>query len=260
MKLTKAITRPTAKTNRVKRFSQLPIKLISIIAFACNSYTPAFALNPVPGWYAGLILGVSKEPSISYTVPISVQKIGGLQGDLTHNVLGNVGGQIGYRCNNFRVEVEGIYNNNPMNTLSLGNVIIESPSTSTTLRLKGQTQTGAGFINGYYDFFAPDNLSSVVPFVGLGAGYATTQSTIQFFYNDTLISEKNLTNSRNGAMGQGIIGVGYFMDDFTVFGLDLRYMTSFNLSKNKLNQTTNNSTNFKLYTINLTANGAFDFG
>ncbi len=226
------------------------VKLTSLVLMLANTCT--HALNPVPGWYAGLVLGGSYEPVVNFDVPATPYTTA-TTGSLSHNVLGNIGGQLGYRCNNLRVEIEGLYNNNPLNVLTIGDLKIESPSSSSGLRIQGDTNTGAGFINGFYDFYSPDSSSNLVPYIGLGAGYAYVKSQVQFYYADTLVGSGNLNDSTSSMVGQGIIGLSYFLDDFTFFGLDFRYITS-----SKILPRTNQR--FQLYTANITANGAFDFG
>ena len=221
---------------------------------------PAYALSPVQGWYAGIILGASYMPTINLQLPADTKatlaskgiNTAHVSGSLTHNVLGNIGGQVGYRCDNMLLEVEGIYNNNPLNVLKIGSYKIESPSTSSTLRLNGETAIGAGFVNGYYDFFSPDGSSNIVPYLGIGAGYAYVRSQIEFYYNNVLISQE-LSNSNSSVVGQGIIGVSYFLDDFTAMSLDLRYFTSAKTAP-ELN------TRMQYYSVNAIFNGAFDFG
>ncbi len=215
--------------------------------------TTAYALNPVPGWYAGILLGASYVPTINLTIPASLTSTGITTGSLSHNVLGNIGGQMGYRCNNLRIEIEGLYNNNPLNVLKVGGVTVNSPGTSDGLRLSGDTTTGAGFANGYYDFFSPDGSSNLVPYIGFGAGYAYVKSQVQFFYANALVGEGDLSTSTSGIVGQAILGMSYFLDDFTTFGLDFRYFTSA-----KTLEVTNSRIQF--YSVNAIVSGAFDFG
>jgi opacity protein-like surface antigen len=221
---------------------------------------PIYALNPVQGWYAGVILGASYMPAITIEVPVTTKTALATYGintaktsaSISHNVLGNIGGQVGYRCNNFRLEIEGLYNNNPLDVLRIGSYRVESPSTSATLRLNGETAVGAGLVNGYYDFFSPDGSSNIVPYVGVGAGYAYVRSQIEFYYNNVLISNE-LSNSNSSIVGQGIIGVSYFLDDFTAMAVDFRYFTSAKTSPII-------NTRLTYYAVNATFNGAFDFG
>lgn len=245
-KLTIGKTRSDLMQRRWDVFSGVILSLIL-------ANTTVYALNPVPGWYAGIILGASYIPTLNLTVPASLSSTNEITGSLSHNVLGNIGGQMGYRCNNFRLEIEGLYNNNPLDVLKIGGVTINSPSTSSGLRLQGDTNIGAGFANGYYDFFSPDGSSNLVPYIGAGAGYAYVKSQIQFYNNDILVSSGDLSNSTSGIVGQAIIGMSYFLDDFTTFGLDFRYFTSA-----KTQEVTNSRIQF--YSINAIVSGAFDFG
>ena len=194
-----------------------------------------YAANPVQGWYAGIMLGGSYAPSVSgnlyspayplapgiaipaFTIPAKL-KYGGY---------GNIGGQLGYRFfDHFRVEGELMGNKNPYKKLTIGTDVITAPNSSTTLRMKGGTTTGAFLVNGFYDFFTPSADSAFSTYVGLGVGYANVSDTLKFYYNNVYISGSRFKASTNSAVAQGIIGMGYFLDDFTWFGLDFRYLTS----------------------------------
>lgn len=228
--------------------------------------TQAFALNPVQGWYAGLILGVSYAPTTTVIPTKSLETpIGTFEpqvATLSYGVLGGVGGQVGYRCNHFRVEGELLYNNNPYDVLTIGNIKINSPSSSSTLRLQGAANSGFFLVNGFYDLYTPnqDNVSQVVPYVGLGAGYSYVQNNITLFYNDTELFRTNLKSTFSRPAGQAIVGLSYFMDDFTTFGLDVRYLQTTSITDSNRPRTNGFDTTFKLYSINLLFNGAFDLG
>ena len=237
-----------------------PLKLSLIALMLAN--TSVFALNPVQGWYGGLILGVSMQPTNTFTFVTPISTLEPKTASLTRSILGDVGGQIGYRCNHFRVEGELLYNNNPYDTLTVGNVVINSPSTSSGLRVQGDTNTGAFMANGFYDIYTPnqDNLSQVVPYVGVGVGYAYVQNSIQFYNNEVLVPNGSIKKSYSGPAGQIILGTSYFMDDFTTFGLDVRYFTTGIKSKTSPLGLNTFDTKTQLISVNLSFNGAFDFG
>lgn len=235
---------------------------VAIFASLCIANINLYATNPVQGWYAGLLLGVSSQASKSATFVTFPQYIPSQQGTLAYSILGDVGGQLGYRCNSFRVEGELFYNNNPMNTLTIGNKVINSSSTANGLNLDGASNMGAFMINGFYDFYTPtqDGSSAVVPYVGLGVGYSYIVNNITFTFNQNSLPNNNLSQTQTGFAGQGIIGLSYFMDDFTTFALDFRYFSnassqsSVTIGANTFNPHT------QIYSINLLFNGAFDFG
>lgn len=187
----------------------------------------ANAANPVPGWYAGIMLGGSYAPKVNFTF---INPTTGVlnTGKLSYSALGNIGGQVGYRfLENLRLEGQIFYNNNPYQELTVGAITITSPKTSTGLRLKGSTSTGAFMVNGFYDFFVPDGSpSGFSPYVGLGFGYAHVNNSIKFYNNNVIISGSRLSHSDDAFAAQGILGAGYFLDSFTWFGLDFRYFTT----------------------------------
>lgn len=220
----------------------------------------SFALNPVPGWYAGVFLGVTYEPSSSFSFqpPISYSRPGTTfsaeSGSLSYSVLGGIGGQIGYRfCDRYRIEGEVMYNNNPFSTLKINNVTVNSiylaptvPPNSITFNniensanahIQGDTNTGAFMINAIYDLLTTgsDNYSNVVPFVGIGVGYSYVQNSLQFYRaangaaaTNTTINREifDVLQTRKTYAGQLMGGVNYFLDDFTWFSISLRYFTT----------------------------------
>jgi hypothetical protein len=260
-----------------------------IIAFFVYSST-ANSINPLSGWYAGLILGGSKAASSDlYLLPVSSGKtiriavvedaIAILEkestGVLTYGLMGNVGGQVGYRIKNFRVEGEVVYNNNqfyklefPGQTIynngsnsttstSIQQLITQDARSSDTLQLSGYTNTFAFMANGFYDFYLRDYTTHFVPYVGAGIGYALRTSTLSFLYNGEYLNELSFTERRNQIAGQGIIGLSYFLSDYNSFSLDYRYLAS---PRTNIRGTERGSFNInpKLYTINLVFNSSFN--
>jgi len=218
---------------------------------------PAYALNPVPGWYGGIFLGVSATPNSEFTFSPPVTFVGpnatisASSGSLSHSVLGNVGGEIGYRfCDRYRIEGEVMYNNNHFKQLTLNHfqlsstyypvpiypssVAFTSVENTNDAHIQGDTNTGAFMMNFFYDLFTTghDGYSTVVPFVGAGIGYSYVQNNLQFYraaldssiVNPTLSREVfTAVQTRTTYAGQVIAGLHYFMDDFAWFSLDVRY-------------------------------------
>jgi opacity protein-like surface antigen len=133
-------------------------------------------------------------------------------------------------------------------------------SSSAGLRLQGGTNSGFLMLNGYYDFYTPseDDLSPLIPYVGLGLGYAYVENNIQFYYDNTQLTVGNIVEKYTKPAGQVIIGTSYFLDDLTSFGLDFRYLTT--ASNTKTTEYNIFKTKEQIYTLNLTFNGAFDLG
>jgi len=232
--------------------------------------TAAHAVNPETGWYGGLIVGANYLNNLSFDyIKITSGEL--TPGQLGHNIMASIGGQAGYRwCDNYRFEGELIFNNSPYSYLRLGDVTIHSPSTSTELRLKGQSQSVIGTFNVFYDVFA-DFSSNVVPYLGLGLGYGYVSNKINFYYNDELLRyQVDLENivgvtpeikTKSGLVGQAIVGISYYMDDFSYFALDGRYLVSGTQSviQQQIHQTTNViNARYQLYSLNIIFNGAFD--
>lgn len=215
----------------------------------------AFALNPVPGWYAGITVGAT------YAAPMNFNFANPLTGTVTparlvYSVFGNIAGQAGYRCNHYRFEGELMLNNNNYNNITVNGVKIDIASPfSTSIGQKGQTTTGAILFNAYYDLFSANGaetsgFSNFAPYVGLGIGYATIRNNIKFYSNDVYISGSSQSTKATSPAAQGIIGVNYFLDDFTTIGVDYRHFGTKSVAPF--------DAPVRLNSINITLNGAFD--
>lgn len=235
------------------------------------------ALNPIQGWYGGLLVGGNYSPSISFlrTNPFPNTPNYGKQvkETLSYSNLGDIGGDIGYRIENYRIEGEFVYNNIPYNGLNIGDIFITGPNSSggggtsapvfingdiTTGRLQfqGSTSLYAGFLNGYYDFFYPNYTDSFVPFIGGGVGYGLFQNWIQFLFNGNDLANANVTKNSNAFVWQGIFGISYYLDDYSAFALDFRYISGSQTTLNTYFMTYHNVP--QIYTLNLTFNGSFN--
>lgn len=240
----------------------------TLITSCLVTATTAHAVNPATGWYGGLIAGANYAANLPFNY---LNTSGELEaGQLGHNIMASIGGQVGYRwCDNYRAEAEFIFNNSPYSYLRLGDVSIHSPKSSTGLRMNGKTDSGIATINLFYDVFA-DFSSNVVPYFGIGAGYAYLKSDIKFYLNDVQVTADNYENvvgaipsnkSKSAPVGQAILGLSYYMDDFSYFALDARYLVS--ASQTLLTQQVQEASNsinarYQLYSLNIIFNGAFD--
>ena len=156
---------------------------------------------------------------------------------MRYNVLANGGGQLGYRCNKFRFEAEGLYNVNSIKGVVSPNLSLRIRHIRSGLNngnnSKGSTSTVAGLGNVYYEFYDEDNSATTwVPYVGLGAGYASVTNGITLYNRDGVKIER-LRNSKaaNGYIGQAILGINYFFSDFTSLGTDIRVLSVKNVSE-----------------------------
>lgn len=232
----------------------IPISFFSL--FLVNS---SFAVNPVPGFYAGIILGGSYAPkaklnflrpeSSSTPVTCPIGTCTNTIGKLTYAGYGNIGGQIGYRIDSFRVEIEPLLNYNPYQKITVDSTTFSSPKSSSELRFKGSTTTGSVMFNGVWDIYMPRDSSGLGPYIGLGLGYAYVKNQIQFYCNNVTIPCSKVSKSTRSPAIQGIIGANYYLDDFSWFGLDYRYYSTKNI--------TMLGTNAQVHSINLSVNGSF---
>lgn len=212
----------------------------------------AHALNPVQGWYGGVLIGVNYTPSANFNIPTQIPPIN-VPGAVNYGIMGALGGQFGYRFDKYRLEGQYLYNNSPYTSLELANVTIFAPSTSTEFRMEGATDTGIGMLNGFYDFLPSDPRSNIAPYLGVGLGYAYFSNTLKLYYNDTELYNAHVKEATSSPAGQAIIGMSYFLDDFASFAFDVRYLTS--TAKSKFLDS-----RLQVYTVNLSFNGAFNLG
>ena len=238
-----------------------------------------FALNPVEGWYAGLYLGVSYPPDTVIPVTEAFNQIPIGNVSLAYGVLGGVGGELGYRCGHLRAEGQLMYNNNPYSSISTENLLINGTRTTITnpitgevtaqqLSMKGQTNTGAVLLNGFFDLYTPsnDNVDNIAPYVGLGIGYAYIQNNLAFRTSSGTspgkfdIANGQFWRSYTSLAGQAIAGVNYFMDDFSTLGIDFRFFSTTKQKHSGRYAFTSFDTQTQIYSANLVFNGAFDLG
>lgn len=225
------------------------LKLSFAALFIFNSSVQA--LNPVQGFYAGIFLGGSLSPQINLNV-IHPASFTAIPASLKYSVYGDIGGELGYRMNQFRLEGELFYNSSPYHQITLGHATFTTQKKSKGFRFKGYTNTGALMLNGYYDAYCLWEQSDWVPYVGAGIGYANIQNNINFYYNNVQILGTKISETQQAPIGQVILGLNYFMDDFTTFALDVRYF-----STQKIDPF---NTRAQATSLNFSFNGAFDAG
>ncbi len=269
--------RTVQQSNRTPRRSQKRDQWLKVLSFILLLNPCAYALNPTPKWYAGFIVGGSKPPSINLNVVSPLNFLSG-KAELTYSVLGNVGGQLGYRFNQFRVEGEFFYNNNPYKHLHVDGIdipnagspattiqqlSIDSKTISNPFTFSGYTSTYAFMFNGIYDFYIPNYTNNWAPYVGLGLGYESVKNYFAFFNSDSsgLISSassRGYRNNANNLAGQAIVGLSYFLTDYTSFAFDYRYLSS--TRKNEVANAFNTlKSRPQLYSVNFVFNSAFNF-
>lgn len=237
----------------------------------------AHATDFAQGLYAGILLGASYSPSTWYFMPAEqVDNLNTLHdlvlpdspltldgiGKVSHGYLGQIAGQVGYRfCGKYRVEGQIAYNNTPINSLTFGDLTLDG-KTHEYYNFKGNIDTLIGMVNGYYDFMPSDPRSYVAPYVGIGIGYISSSSLIDingWARNPNVplggeqIFSAHIKDKLTSPAGQIILGTNIFLDDFSSFGLDIRYLTSATAS-------TATDARLQIYSLNLTFNGAFNLG
>lgn len=190
-----------------------------------------FAVEPAMGWYAGFMLGPSYSPSTDITIqnPPFFLAPAPIVADVSYSILGNFGGQFGYRCNKFRYEGELVYNRNNVKEITAAGLTLNTDPNIFGTSINGNTSTAAAFFNAYYEFYDEDYAETTfVPYVGLGIGYANVKNSLTITTPGLLGTQIDFKNSVSGSapVGQAILGINYFFNDNISLGSDLRYMKS----------------------------------
>ena len=204
---------------------------------------------------------------------------------LNYGFMGLLGVQVGYRLDELRVEGQIFYNSSPVSSLSIWDAnssvkLSNNKNDANVLYPSGQTNLIAGMANFYYDFIPPSTLdTNFAPFVGFGVGYANVQNNFNLNFTtaaataastttsttaastkpiSTEINQNSIVGSSSTAAGQLIVGMLYFLDDFSYFGLDGRIFSTLNINAPPPYNTINY--NYQFISGNLTFNGHFDLG
>lgn len=203
------------------------------------------ATNPVYGPYFAFLAGIAYLPPSNYTGFNVI--FPGITKKLDYKVAFSSGLQLGYKIRNLRLEMEGNYINAGASKLQAGNIVIQNRN-SDLLVLKGSNSLVGGFVNLIYEFYSPYSTWDFYPYLGFGAGYTRVRNNLKISTANIILDHDGV--SQSVAAGQGIIGAGYYMDDFTTFGLDYRYMAT-----GKLNIL--NDRKLNIHTVNFVLNFAF---
>ena len=246
---------------------------------------PICAAMPEAGVYAGALLGITwsspiSTPLIIPYIEINLQEDGiiaqlikklvqnyrstlnGRDFQLNYATFGQIGGQIGYRYQSFRVEGQFFYNTSPYRKLKYTGPLIDldiAANSDQGFYIGGETTTAAGMLNIYYDLMQlPIKLMDITPFVGVGGGYANVNNNLQLYIQGNALNNNAIAPSGSHFAGQLMTGLLYFIDEFSTIGLDYRYFTT-------AAQTVSISageTTFRnqIQSVNLTYNGSFNLG
>lgn len=187
----------------------------------------AMNLNPVKKWYVGFTGGASFLPSVTASKKESIplfDKTFTENYSLSYNPGGGGSIELGYRCNKFRFELEGLFNYNAFHQITMGKYTFTSGKDA-NLSFNGDTYYPAGFFNILYELYAEGtNKTNWAPYVGVGVGYGGIYNVFNLTYQGSTFY--TYSKHHSVLMGQAIAGLGYFMDDYTFVGLDYRYVGS----------------------------------
>lgn len=242
--------------------------------------TSLYALNPIQGFYIGLLGEMSHGPSgksIYFQEDATT-----FQGNVAYSPIGGGAGfMLGYKYSHLRAEAQFLYNRISTGPVTVGTCTLESPNVTTptgvctpgvydsfqakALGYSGSSSSSYGYFNAFWDFFSTSAEASddtVVPYIGVGAGFGYVQNGNNFI-NTTNDNRHGFMTSSTGMTYQGILGLSHYMDDFTWCSLDFRYTSISSKPNTRTDNAISNQINNKAYTLstfNLTINAAFDAG
>lgn len=249
-----------------------PLFKLSIISSLLLSAS-VYAVNPSQGFYLGLFGEISSGPP-SYTQLydlVTPDRNYTFIGRSNFSRIGGGGfGLLGYRYNQVRFEVEGLYNWAGAGSFIFEGCRLQSPNILTPIgacdgpvsTLARETNAGFngsisalyGLVNVVYDIIDYDSDRNLFPYLGVGLGYLSLKNQVNFI--NTVTKKPNQSSIGTSALfnntaAQVILGLGYFMDDFTWGSIDYRYISSTVLRDfdNK---------RFALHTLNFGVNLSFD--
>lgn len=247
---------------------------LSLVCLNILTMNASHALSPNGGIYGGLNIGASYVPALSanFLSPFIQNQLSNngpyadyfttstVNAKLNFSNYGQLGAQLGYRWDQFRLELEYFYNQTNYNSIQVNNKTILSTNTSSEAYFSGATTTSAGMINFLVDMLPPLYIdSNFAPFIGIGGGYAYLKNNPTFYLNKLDVSQYDFSRTTSKYAGQAIVGALYFLDDFNAFGLDFRYFTTGKITGNLRNEQTVNIF-YQILSINITYNASFEFG
>lgn len=204
-------------------------KLAMAGLFFASSATAIAA--PMNGWYAGLMLGATFNPTISYTLfnptynAFAYLTTPQVASHINYRKGIDGGAQLGYRYCNFRMEAEFLYAHNQWKSWTVGPYVFNKKESPQYPKLNAYTQFGAGLFNVYYEVFDPESDPVFAPYLGLGLGYGHGENKIKLERATwTTAPEKKYT--QRAPLGQVIFGLAYYQTNNLSYGLDYRFMTT----------------------------------
>lgn len=207
----------------------------------------AYAVTPVDGVYFGGTFG-ARYQAIIYDFKYKPLKP--FKPDLGNKLGFNGGIQVGYRFfERYRVEGELIYAMNK-NRFIRQNGVIYAPTKNQSLN--GSMTTVGILLSGYFDFFfhKKHSANDIAPYLGLGLGYSVIQTSIKSGCSGCQKLEFNAGN-KPAPIAQGVLGVSYWLDDFTMLGLDYRFLGYGKIQQYNVNKGYSQN-------VNLTMNFSYD--
>jgi opacity protein-like surface antigen len=203
--------------------------------------------EPVNGLYLGATNGFSYVADVkNATMPtVSTLTTTSRSVNLQYKLGYNLGVNLGYRIKNrFRIEGEFFMTFNNPRRIIIGSTKVPND----VYGISGRVNTKyGGFINGIFDLIPKDDFrfNQAIPYLGVGIGKAKQDIATKIERNGAYLSTP-FSSEQSVNIGQVIVGVLYFLDDYSNVGFDYRYMqtakiTTYNksLARHNLNITMN---------------------
>ena len=199
-------------------------KAIIVLLSLAGELGTAYAYNsPVNGTYLGFSIGPNYIHDIkNITFPAVPPITTTITNPTLQHKLG-IGGalQIGFRMfDRFRLEGEIFSSYNKPRRLNINGTKIPN----TVFGINGHlNSTYSFFFNGYIDALTMDisGYNQLAPYVGLGVGKVRTDTEILVYNSGSQIATP-IHKGQIVSAAQAIVGINYYLDDFTAIGLNYR--------------------------------------
>lgn len=182
---------------------------LTLLSAALLATGIASAAAPVDGWYTSVFGG--------YTfIPDNVHYYTGF-GYYVHNASYNggfnAGGRVGFQSNPMRYELEYTYLNADLDHFDINSVRQN--------RVSGYSSDNVIMANVYYD--TPEMLPAIVPFLGLGIGYANVENK---FASASPLGFGYFDSNDNAFAYQGTVGLTYNFAENYAINISYRYLAT----------------------------------
>ena len=188
---------------------------LTLLSAALLATGMASAAAPVDGWYTSLFGGYTFIPD---NVHYYNYNLGYYLNRGSYNDGYNAGGRVGFQSNPMRYELEYTYLHANLDHFDINSVRQQY--------VAGYSSDNVLMANIYYD--TPEMLPAVVPFLGLGIGYANVENK---FFSQLPFGYTFFDFNDNAFAYQGTVGLTYNFAENYAINISYRYLATTELEE-----------------------------